>query len=483
MSLTHNAMLNKALFIAIILSLAACQSETTTIQTTNGEEEISTDELLKIVGDAYLFGYPLVLMDLTKNAATNIEKPHPNRASAPVNQLGHARSFPDHTMKTVVKPNVDTYYSSAWLDLQEEPQVLSMPATERYYLLQLMDAYSNVFSALGTRTTGQGAHTFLIVGPDWTGETPEGMELVQAPTQLVWLLGRIQVNSPEDGATTVKNIQDGMQLSPLSAYGKTAYDPPIGIVKEENTNFIPVKKIQTLDINAYFNRMAQMMVDNPPKAADSVMVKRMAKIGLVAGQPFNLSTDNFILKTKLAKLPDYIHQKLKERKANPDTSILTNGWSAIYEGIGSYGTDYIRRAYIDFIGLGANIPADAVYPSCVFDVNGNALVGQKKYHIHLDKNQLPPVHAFWSLTAYNADDFLVENKLNRFALGDRDDLVYNADGSLDLYIQSEKPTEIPIENWLPVPKSGNFTLTFRLYWPKQKVLDGQWQIPFVVPVE
>lgn len=474
---------SKTLTIFFFGLLVACQSETTTIQTSTGEEEISTDELLKIIGDTYVFGYPLVLMDLTKKVSTNIEKPHPVRSMAPVNQLGHYRLFPDHNMKAVVKPNVDTYYSIAWLDLNKEPQVLSLPATDRYCLFPLLDAYSNIFASPGTRTTGTGAQEIIIAGPNWKGETPEGLTLIKAPTQMVWMLGRIQVNSPEDGATTVKAIQDGMRLVPLSAYGHPDYVPPVGQVNQEQMNTIPVKAIQDLDVNTYFNRMSEMMVANPPKAADSLMVKRMAKIGLIAGQPFDISTDNFVLKTKLKMLPDFIHKKMEQRRAKPDTSLLTNGWIAINEGIGTYGIDYFRRAYIDFVGLGANIPEDAVYPNCTADINGNPLNGSKNYHIHFDKNQLPPVNAFWSLTAYNADEFLVENELNRFALGDRDDLTYNTDGSLDLYIQSARPSAEQLSNWLPIPKSGPFSLTMRLYWPKQVVLDGQWDIPFVVPVE
>jgi len=467
----------------LFLCCSACQPDTTTVQTINGPAQISSEELLKIMGETYLYGYPLVLMDLTKGVATNIETPHPLRPIAPINQLGHFRTFPDHTLTTVVKPNVDTYYSIAWLDLAKEPMIFSMPATDRYYLLPMLDAYSNVFASPGTRTTGTEAQEIMVVGPNWKGTTPEGVNLIQAPTQMVWLLGRIQVNSPEDGATTVKKIQDGMRLVPLSAFGKADYTPPVGLVKPENTGIIPVKKIQDLDVKTYFNRMAEMMVDNPPKAADSLMVKRMAKIGLVAGQPFDISTDNFMLKTKLAKLPDFIHQRMENRRANPDTSLLTNGWMAVNENIGTYGIDYTRRAYIDFVGLGANIPEDAVYPNCTVDINGQPLDGSKNYHIHFEKNQLPPVHAFWSLTAYNADEFLVKNDLNRFALGDRDNLQYNEDGSLDLFIQSNQPEQAPSQNWLPIPKEGPFSLTLRLYWPKQEVLDGEWRIPFVVPVE
>jgi len=471
------------LFLLLFLLFSNCQNETTTVKTATGETaEISTDEFLKIMGAAYLYGYPLVLMDLTKSEVTNTAEPHPFLPRAPINQLGHFRTFPDHTMTAVVKPNVDTYYSIAWLDLGGEAQVLSMPATERYYLLPFLDAYSNVFASPGTRTTGTTAQTFLVVGPNWEGQTPDGMSLIKAPTEMVWLLGRIQVNNAEDGATTVKAIQDGMSLVPLSAYGKESYVPPLGVVKTENQPIIPVKEIQVLDVHDYFNRMAQLMVKNTPKIADSAMVRQMEKIGLVPGEPFEVNTDNFILKTKLKALPSFIHQKMKNRRAKPDTSLLTNSWMAIQEGIGTYGIDYLRRAYIDFVGLGANIPEDAIYPNCTLDINGNPLEGSTRYQIHFEADELPPVNAFWSLTAYNADEFLVENDLNRFALGDRDSLLYNADGSLDLYIQSTPPKKAVLQNWLPIPKEGPFSLTLRLYWPKEKALNGDWVIPFVIPV-
>ena len=472
------------LFLLIgFLFISSCQSDTTKVTTSEGEKEISTDELLQTIGASYAYGYPLVLMDLTKKVSTNIKSPHPNRPIAPVNQLGHFRKFPDHTLTAIVKPNVDTYYSIAWFDLEKEPQVLFMPATERYYLLPFYDAYSNVFSSPGTRTTGTDAQFLLIAGPNWKGETPEGMSLIQSPTQMTWLLGRIQVNSPEDGATTVKKIQDAMRLVPLSEFSNEDYTPPTGMVKVENQSIIPVKTIREFNVNTYLSRLSELMVKNPPAPADSVIIKKMARIGLIPGQPFGVSTDNFILKTKLSKLPDFIHKKFEDRRAEPDRALLNNGWMLVSEGIGTYGTDFLRRAYIDFIGLGACIPEDAVYPNCSFDKNGNPLDANNKYTIHFEADQIPPVNAFWSLTAYNEDEFLVKNELNRFALGDRDDLKFNEDGSLDLYIQTNKPSGDQTQNWLPIPSNGPFYLTLRLYWPKQEVLDGKWKIPFVVPVK
>jgi hypothetical protein len=473
----------KSILLFTFLFFFSCQSDTTTVSTSDGEKEISTDELLQTIGASYVYGYPLVLMDLTKKVSTNIKSPHPTKPIAPVNQLGHFREFPDHTLTAIVKPNVDTYYSIAWFDLEKEPQVLFMPATERYYLLPFYDAYSNVFASPGTRTTGTDAQTLLIAGPTWKGETPEGMTLIQGPTQMVWLLGRIQVNSEEDGATTVKEIQDAMRLVPLSEFGNENYTAPTGIVKVENQNIIPVKTIRELDVNTYLNRLSELMVKNPPAPADTAIIRKMAKIGFVPGQSFEVSTDNFILKTKLSKLPDFIHKKFEARRAEPDRTLLNNGWMLVSEGIGTYGTDFLRRAYIDFIGLGACIPEDAVYPNCSFDKDGNPLDASNKYTIHFEADQIPPVNAFWSLTAYNEDEFLVKNELNRFALGDRDDLKFNADGSLDLYIQNEKPSEDRMQNWLPIPSDGSFYLTLRLYWPKQEVLDGKWEIPFVVPVK
>ena len=471
------------LFLIFFSCLLSCQSDTTTVSTSEGEKEVSTDEFLKIMGESYVYGYPLVLMDLTKKVSTNIASPHASKPLAPVNQLGHFRKFPDHTLTAIVKPNVDTYYSIAWLDLKNEPQVLSMPATDRYYLLPMYDAFSNVFASPGTRTTGTAAKHFLIAGPNWKGETPEDFTLIQAPTAMVWMLGRIQVNSPEDGATTVKAIQDKMRLVPLSAFGEENYTPQKGIVKNDNNNIIPVKTIRALDVNTYLNRLSELLAENPPPASDQPMLNRMAKIGLVPGEPFKISTDNFVLKTKLSRLPDFIHKKLETRRAEPDKSLLTDGWMFVTDGIGKYGNDYLRRAYIDFIGLGACLPEDAVYPNCVLDVNGNLLDASNKYQMHFNANQLPPVKAFWSLTAYNTDEFLVKNDLNRFALGDRDDLKFNSDGSLDLYIQSDPPKEELMQNWLPIPKQGEFYLTLRLYWPEQEVLDGKWKIPSVVPVK
>ena len=420
-------------------------------------------------------------MDYTKKVSTNIESPDPLRPFAPVNQIAHFRAFPDHNLTAVVKPNVDTYYSIVWFNLREEPQALSIPATERYYLLPFMDAYSNIFASLGTRTTGTKAQDILLAGPEWKGEVPEGLQLIQAPSETVWMLGRIQVNSTEDGSSTVRDIQEKMRLVPLSAFGKKEYTPPKGTFETESLNIVPVKELRNLDINAYFDKVLHLMKENPPSAKDSLIVTKMERIGLIPGNKAQLHSDSFILNKKLQVLPEFIHKKMEDRRANPDPNLIFNGWTVIYENIGTYGTDYKRRAFIDFIGLGANIPEDAVYSNLTYDINGNPLDAGTDYQIHFEADKLPPVDAFWSLTAYNKNEFLVKNDLNRFALGDRDDLIYNKDGALDLYIQSSPTAEEKLNNWLPIPETGPFYLTLRLYWPKEKVLKGNWNPPLVLP--
>ena len=212
--------LSISVLILMVLFLVSCKNSSNK----KSQTIVSDAQILEVASKAYVYGYPLLLMDYTNRIGINVEEPN-SFGSAPINQIGHFRQFPDHNFTDVVKPNVDTYYSIAWYDLKQEPIVLSVPATDRYYLLPLLDAYTNVFSVPGTRTTGKEAQSFLLAGPFWQGEVPEGMTLIQAPTNMVWMIGRTQVNSLEDGATVVASIQDGYKLVPLSHFGKEYIHP------------------------------------------------------------------------------------------------------------------------------------------------------------------------------------------------------------------------------------------------------------------
>ena len=458
-----------SLLLGLIFVFASCTSQ-------KQNNSLTDEEILAIAAKAYVFGYPLVIMDFTEKVGTNVESPVEGKSVAPVNQIGHASKFPDDKFTDVVKPNVDTYYSIAWLNLKSEPMVLTVPATDRYYLLPMLDAYSNVFASPGTRTTGTEAHTYFVTGPHYNGKTPEGMELIKAPTSTVWMIGRIQVNSPEDGATVVKNIQDQIKLTPASEFGNKNLVAPKGKIVEEYSKIIPVKNVEEMPVPDFFTQMAKLMVDNPPAEADAEIVKEMASIGIIPGKEFDTTGFSESLMAKMDAIPAKMIEAFKKTMVSSADKI--NGWSAstmTNPALGNFGTDYNYRALIALYGLGANLQADAAYPNAATDIDGDLLSSDNKYMIHFTKDQIPPVNAFWSLTMYNNKNFLASNPINRYAIGDRNDLKYNEDGSLDIYIQRENPGKEKEANWLPAPENGTFELTMRLYWPKEEVFNGTWK--------
>ena len=475
--------MKKLALLLLIIFCYSCDDGVVITSKDNTASALTSDEYLEAIAELYIYGYPMVLMDLTRQVSTNAVSPHPVRPRAPINQLAHCRTFPDHTLKTVVKPNLDTYYSIAWLDLSQGPQVLHMPATDRYYLLPFYDAFSNVYASPGTRTTGTGEHNYYIVGPQWTGVCPDGYTLIQSPTATSWMLGRIQVNTEKDGDTFVRELQNAMSLRPYDHITDKTYTPPEGSYSEEVASIIPVKDIEKLSTEEYLNLLSQLLAKNPPLSQDSLIVAKMDKIGFEPGQDFQLYTDNFILSQKLTRLPGIIHDRLREVTTNPPAESLSNNWRVVRDGIGTYKTDYRRRAVIAMMALGANLPEDAIYPVSNIDINGDPLIGSKAYKIHMAPEELPSVKAFWSLTVYTAEDFLVENENNRFSLSSRDSLKYNNDGSLDLWLQHDRPSKAPFENWLPTPANDPFTLTMRLYWPSDESLNGEWIPPSIVPID
>lgn len=424
--------------------------------------------------DAYVYGYPLVTMEMTRRIMTNVAAPAGTRA--PMGQFARIREYPNAAFRDVTAPNADTLYTIAWADVGKEPWVLSLPDMKgRYYLFPLLDGWTTVFQSPGSRTTGTGAQTYAITGPGWTGTLPAGVTEYKSPTSLVWMLGRIYcTGTPEDYAA-VHALQDQCKLVPLSAWGKD-YTPPAGTVDPKVDMKTAVREqVNALDAASYFTLLAELMKTNPPTPADADTVARFARIGLVPGQDFD--------KTKLkadfvARIPhiafDRIMLQLKVGKSVKNV----NGW--LYDTVtGLYGTDYLNRALVTAIGLGANLPQDAIYPMSLKDADGSDYEGKNKYVMRFAKGQLPPVKGFWSLTMYDADFFFVANPLNRYSISARQKLKENADGSTDLYIQNESPGADRESNWLPAPK-GKFQLMLRLYWPTEtppSIIDGTWSPP------
>lgn len=238
-------------------------------------------------------------------------------------------------------------------------------------------------------------------------------------------------------------------------------------------------QVDALGVNEYFTYLARLMKTNPPSPDDAPLVAKMASIGIVPGQDFDPSKLGAFDQEAIKAVPKLAQVKIMEYFKQ--AAVPVNGWAVLTKNIGLYGTDYIQRALVTAIGLGANRPQDAIYPTSEKDADGKEYDGTKNYVLHFDKGQLPPVRGFWSLTMYDAKFFFVPNPINRYTLSERNKFVTNPDGSIDLYLQSEPPAKEKEANWLPTPKA-KFIPMLRLYWPKEtppSILDGTWKPPAI----
>ena len=442
------------------------------------EEHEAKDE----AEEAYIFGYALVTMEMTRRVMTNVAAPEGTRA--PMGQFVRMKSYPDAKFRDVTAPNADTLYTTVWIDVSKEPWVLSLPdMKDRYYLFPMLDGWTDVFQVPGKRTTGTGAQKYAITGPGWSGTLPAGVKQYKSPTALVWILGRIYCTGTPDDYDAVHAAQSQITVVPLSSYGKE-YTPPAGEVDPKLDMKTAVREqVNKLDGVAYFKLLAELMKTNPPNAADAPMLPKLAKLGIVPGKDFDPSKlDPAIVKgidAAPAPAQEKILSWLKEGIVVGDMK-FHDGWAYTTKA-GTYGTSYRQRALVTAIGLGANRPQDAIYPVSEGPSMFSKYDGKKRYVLHFEKGKLPPVKGFWSLTMYDKDYFFVDNPLNRYTLSARNDLKPNADGSVDLYLQNESPGKEKESNWLPAP-ADKFILMMRLYWPSEKppsIIDGSWTPPRV----
>lgn len=451
-----------------------------------GQAKENVFEAVPLGVEAYVYGYPLVTMEMTRRVMTNVEKPEGTRA--PMGHFVRMRAYPTAEFRDVTAPNADTLYTTAWIDVGQEPYVLSLPdAKDRYYLFPMLDGWTNVFQVPGKRTTGTGAQKYAITGPNWKGKLPEGVKEYKSPTNMVWILGRIYCTGTQEDYAAVHQLQDEISIVPLSAYGKP-YTPLAGKVDPAIDMKTAVREqVNALSVEAYFTLLAKLMKDNPPAAADKPILAKMARLGIVPGQSFDGSKLGPVAQEAFSTVPKIAQEKimlhLKEGIVTGDMK-LEHGW-AFTTKAGVYGTNYIQRALVTAIGLGANRPQDAVYPTSEGTNILESYSGARKWVMHFPKGELPPAKGFWSLTMYDKDYFFVKNPINRQSISARQDLKANADGSVDLYIQNENPGPDKESNWLPAPPD-KFILMMRLYWPSEKapsIIDGTWKIPVVKAVK
>lgn len=424
--------------------------------------------------DAYVFGYPLVTMEMTRRIVTNVTRPEGTRG--PMGHIIKLREYPNASFRDVTAPNADTLYTTSFFDVGKEPWVLSIPdMKDRYALFPMLDGWTTVFQVPGKRTTGTAAQTYAITGPGWKGTLPPGVREYKSPTSIVWLLGRIYCTGTPEDYKAVHELQDQCKLVPLSSYGKP-YTPPEGKVDPSIDMKTAVRdQVNRMDAKAYFTLLANLMKTNPPSAADAPEIAKFAKIGLVAGKDFDASKLDADFAKRIPEVGfDRIMLQFKVNKAVRSI----NGWGYDTE-TGIYGTNYLNRALVTAIGLGANRSQDAIYPTSLKDAEGQDYSGANKYVMHFPKGQLPPVRGFWSITMYDANYFFVANPLNRYSISARQNLKTNADGSTDIYIQNQSPGQDKESNWLPAP-AGKFVLMLRMYWPNEKspsIINGTWKPP------
>jgi hypothetical protein len=515
-------------FILALLGLIAVA--VIALQIVSRTPTLHTEGAVRDAVDAYIYGYPLVTFDMARMQQTNVEKP--DEQHAPMNQLIKMRTYLPIDNHCCAAPNADTLYTIAWLDVYDEPWILSIPEIkDRYYIVPLLDGFSEVIKVISSINDGSKARNLAITGPGWSGTLPDGVTEVKSSTAIVWMLGRIYSTGTPADYKAVNDIQDRFKLVPLSAWGKP-WTPPPGVVDPDFDMKTAVRaQINSMDIYTYFNYLARLLKANPPKPEDAAMVEKLVNIGLVPGEDFDpgklralegqaeeaiaaiaqgeLGTEPDVharthftqgigivadqgfdtgklgsLDRKLIKLVPKIG--LLEMALRLKQQPTINGWLYFTGGVGSWGTDYLLRGMGNLLGPGWNHAEDAVYPLALKDVDGNAYDGsESNYVMHFEKGGLPPVDGFWSLTMYDKDLFLVPNAIDRYNLSQRDTFITNPDGSIDLYIQADSPGKDKEANWLPAPR-GEFKLCMRVYGPTKTsptILDGSWEPPPVKKVE
>ncbi len=464
----------KKIIIALlpVLLLAACNNNSNTTTASSDSTAtgagIAMDSARAIAKEAWIYGYAM-FYNYKSIYLYALDKDFPANAGG-FNRFKHyAKMFTDKDT-SIVTPNDDTPYSWAILDLSDEPIVLELPAVpaERYYVMQLIDLYTYNFAYAGARSTGNKAGKYLIAGPGWKGDKPAGIDSVfHCETNIVTILGRTELMNETDMAN-VKSIQSKYMLTPLHEFTKQPapdhkqYALPLPAWKEGD--YMSASFIGVLNV------LLQYTSVDP---GETGLRERFAKIGITPGKPFDSTAYS---KEELAAINEGVKDGMEALKTSIDN---TTSSMDIFGTRAYLQNDYIKQATAAAMGIYGNTKIEAVYVGSIKDDAGNMLMGGQEYVLHFSKEQIPPVKYFWSTTLYTIPKrFLATNPINRYSIGDRSKgLKYNADGSLDIYLQSTSPGKDKEANWLPTPAQGPFNYVIRLYGPAETVTNGTWKAP------
>lgn len=401
--------------------------------------------------EAWLYALPLIEIATTRARGAAF--------GGQINAFAHMRNLADHKARAVTTPNNDTVYSSAQVDLSHGPVTIFLPAAgERYVSLALMDAYTNNFAILGTRTSGPDGGSFKLIGPT---DAAEGLNVVRCPTNHVWALARVLVDGPHD-LEAARAVQAGFSM------------------QGPETPKAPAYAARSAPWQEYFASADALMAANPPPVTDLALLRAIAPLGLGAGQ---FDPAAFSPEETAAIEAGLAEARLAVRKGGLGGAQFIDGWSYPRADLGDFGQSYHYRAMVALAGLAALPPVEAMYMRAQGESRG-LYDGTKAWGLHFPADQLPAVESFWSLSLYEATEdgqfFFTDNPLSRYAIGDRTPgLTYNPDGSLDIWIGHESPGEGREANWLPAP-AGPFALFMRAYLPKAQMLEGAYRLPPVV---
>jgi hypothetical protein len=394
----------------------------------------------------------------------------------PENQLVSFGALFDPSFQTVVFPNHDTTYTVGRLNLAAGPLVIDVPDTAgRYYVLQLLDAYSNTFANIGRRTTGTRRGSFAIVPRGYGGPLPEGVRRIESPTNLVFVIGRTLVRGKAD-LPAVTQLMSGYTVTGLAAWRAGGRQSALVLP------MIPLLPRLTLPRGlAFFDALGAALAENAPPRGDACALRAFGAAGIGPGRvPRSEAAGPARGALGAAARAGARIVRRAERRANRRSRARNNGWLIAGDYVGAYRRNWLARAVVGRTGLGANIRAETVYPLALTDSRGRPLHGRYRYTLRFPRGELPPVGAFWSLTIYNEDLYLVDNPIDRYAIGDRTRGLHRGrDGSLTIYVQRRRPRgRAARANWLPAPR-GPFRLALRLYEPGRRALSGEWLPPRV----
>lgn len=425
----------------------------------------------KVGADAYTYGYAPVYMKR-------------NMSRFPSNYVLHVQYLATELTRTVVKPNADTLYSIMVVDVGTDPLIIHTPATgSRYFSLELLDGHSNVFGYIGTRATGNAGGDYAIVGPNWNASTTplnrSVSKVIRSATPAVWIVGRTLVDNQADIPAAIA-VQNAVNAQYNSKVASGQFLPTLALTKPGDS--APTALEMKPDA-AYFKEFGVVMAAQPPVPADAPMIAKLARYGIGPGLDPNKTQSSAVM-AELVRGAKTAATAIKAAvdKAAEASIKKRNGW-VLFDNVGDYGTDYLTRAVIAEVGVGANRPEESIYPGTSHESNGKLMncASGRVYKIHFKSGQTPPVDGFWSITMYADDQFFIANPINRFAIGDRTpNLTYNSDGSLDIWISKAQPSAARrgVRNWLPAPAS-TFVLVMRAYIPRASILNGTWEYPKV----